>query len=1253
MNNNIGRLARAFSYHAVISSIIFFTVFSINIRGITSKGSEVQNYILKLSQPPHVICIQETLLNNDNEFHFQDYALINRNRLYNKGGGCAIYIHKTVTYRILTISDSHEYIKVHVEYESFQTTIVNYYNPCHTIMPSVLKEFLQDSHKNVLIVGDFNSHNSIWGSNKVDNNGKLIEEFLNQNDLVLLNDGSPTRYDMRFNSYSHIDLSISSSNIANKIKWQVLPENFDSDHFLLQIDISINDLLLDPSFTSHNLSRSYNRADWDLYFNLTEGIIEEEIKDDNVDVYYNNLIQYINRCANYTIPPYKPHPTHNPTPWWSKDCAKAIKARNRAKRKYQRTADLIDLVEYKKLKAIAQRTVRRARFTHWKKFCASLNHNTPTSKVWNKIKSTSCSELNINKTYPIKDQTGRFVDDPSLKSNIIANYFSQKLFIEDLNDTYPTIEKEDTHNQFLNDKLSIKELYTAINTASNSAQGPDNIKLILIKKAHNNFVKVILNFLNFVWETGNLPTSWHHAIVIPIPKPQKDKSMPNGYRPISLTCTFCKIMERIINSRLVWFLEKYNILCAEQSGFRPGRSVTDNTLKLQNDVIKAFVKKQFVCAVFMDLEGAFDAVRHSKLISILQATGIKGRMLRWICDFLRDRTFRVRMEGAVSDLKVTNRGLPQGSVISPTLFNIFIHNIQDSCSHSNLSIYADDLALWKAGANVSYIQEKVQFDINNLLAWSLKHDINISKEKTKFLIFSQKKKIHNIKLYLDKHDIERVNTFKFLGVYFESTLSWKTHIENLASRCFLRINMLRAITGSSCGANCRTLLVFYKQYIRPILEYGSELFNNSSKVYTKKLDIVQYLALRIITGAIKTTSLHALQTLCNERPLDINRNLIDEKYKIRLSIYNNPHLTKDCISNCWEFGVNSMICKQEPFYNRTLGVGQDCQVNKPSPIPPWYIPELEIDLTLHDDYTKKDSPHLLKCISLDRINTTYSNSLSIYTDGSKDPDTGITGASMCVPYFNVQSFSRLSPVSVCRAEQVAILMALNWIAQYKPLRVAIFSDSFSTLQLLQGNFFKASGIILEILLLHRDLLFGGTQIAFCWIPSHCDIAGNEVADLLAKKALKNSIIDICIAPDASEKRCERIKLHDQIWQMRWDRSNHGRFLYNSIRDVTKKRTFMDLPRKSEIIYNRLILGKAINNEILFTFNASLTNKCATCNQVDNVYHYLFECSKYINARKEFAEKLAPDTFMYTNIFDSSNTHLLLDFVKNTNMLNHM
>ena len=164
-----------------------------------------------------------------------------------------------------------------------------------------------------------------------------------------------------------------------------------------------------------------------------------------------------------------------------------------------------------------------------------------------------------------------------------------------------------------------------------------------------------------------------------------------------------------------------------------------------------------------------------------------------------------------------------------------MYSVKKNCAYTNISIYADDLALWKSGANAKYIYKKIiQLDINNIITWSIKHDIKISLEKTKFIIFSQKKKIRNVNLHIEKQEIERVDTFKFLGIHFGSSLSWKIHIENIVSRCFSSLNMLRAITGSSWGANNRTLLLFYKQYIRPVIEYGSELFNKSSTFYTKK-----------------------------------------------------------------------------------------------------------------------------------------------------------------------------------------------------------------------------------------------------------------------------------------------------------------------------------------------------------------------------------------------------------------------------------
>ena len=173
----------------------YITIWHINIRGIASKTDEIQHCLTQLDIPPQVICLQETFLKEDNEVHFHNYALINRNRREKKGGGCSIYIHNSLNFKLLNISDKFEYIKVHIQFEKFETTIIHFYNPPDTtIHDQIFTEFLEQPYKNILILGDFDAHNPIWGSNKTDCNGKSLQDFIEKNDLFLLNDGSPTRY---------------------------------------------------------------------------------------------------------------------------------------------------------------------------------------------------------------------------------------------------------------------------------------------------------------------------------------------------------------------------------------------------------------------------------------------------------------------------------------------------------------------------------------------------------------------------------------------------------------------------------------------------------------------------------------------------------------------------------------------------------------------------------------------------------------------------------------------------------------------------------------------------------------------------------------------------------------------------------------------------------------------------------------------------------------------------------------------------
>ena len=190
-------------------------------------------------------------------------------------------------------------------------------------------------------------------------------------------------------------------------------------------------------------------------------------------------------------------------------------------------------------------------------------------------------------------------------------------------------------------------------------------------------MKYIIKCLNIshIWTTGDFPEDWRLATVIPIPKPGKDHAEPTNYRPIALTSCLCKTLERMINKRLIWYLESNNLLSRYQSGFRAGRSTNDNLVRLETFIRDAFVKKEHVVAVFFDLEKAYDTTWRYGIMKDIHKLGLRGRLPTFIESFLADRTMQVRVGSTLSDLYDQEQGVPQGGVLSTTLFNIKINDI--------------------------------------------------------------------------------------------------------------------------------------------------------------------------------------------------------------------------------------------------------------------------------------------------------------------------------------------------------------------------------------------------------------------------------------------------------------------------------------------------------------------------------------------------------------------------------------------------
>ena len=340
-----------------------------------------------------------------------------------------------------------------------------------------------------------------------------------------------------------------------------------------------------------------------------------------------------------------------------------------------------NLENYRVFRAKARRTFRDSKRKSWKQYVSKLNSRTSIKKVWDMVrkihgkgKSASVNHLKKTNTHVTskKDIADTLADNFSEKSS--ENYSAKFRKIKDQQEKQKLKFTSDNTESY-NSKFSFSELTDALSKAHDSSQGPDDIHYQLLKHLPSSSPSILLEIYNSIWATGNIPKSWKEATIIPIPKPDKDHTDPSNYRPIALTSCVCKTMERMINDRLTWFLESNNIITNFQSGFRHQRSTNDHLVRLETFIREAFIKKVHLVSVFFDLEKAYDTTWKYGSMKDVHDIGLKGRLPLFLQNFLTDREFKVKVGSTLSELHNQEQGVPQGSILSVTLFSLKINNI--------------------------------------------------------------------------------------------------------------------------------------------------------------------------------------------------------------------------------------------------------------------------------------------------------------------------------------------------------------------------------------------------------------------------------------------------------------------------------------------------------------------------------------------------------------------------------------------------
>ena len=423
-----------------------------------------------------------------------------------------------------------------------------------------------------------------------------------------------------------------------------------------------------------------------------------------------------------------------------------------------------------------------------------------------------------------------------------------------------------SHSSFCSPFSPAECLADASNLTPSTAAGPDKVAYPMLKHLPRSGMDLLLYIFNLSWSSHSFPSIWKTYSIIPIHKMGKPLDSPASFRPISLISCVSKLFERIILSRLLFFLGSNSILSPRQAGFRSGRSTLDQILYLSQSISDGFNKPRPGSRTILstiDFSKAFDSVWHPALFHKRISAGLHPCFARWTQSFLSDRRACVVFQNHTGRSFRVRRGGPQGSVLGPVLFSLFINDLPVSLPSSvSCSFYADDLANWSS-SSVPTAVEATQGALFRLERWSEYWCLLLNPSKCEASFFSVDPHQANLQpnLLLLGSRLRFNPTPTFLGVTFDRTLFFTKHVSSLKAKFFPRLKALRCISASSWGPSKEFLSLLYKSFLRPVLTYASPgWFPFLSATDLTKLERLHLAAIRAITGCLSSSPIPLLLT---------------------------------------------------------------------------------------------------------------------------------------------------------------------------------------------------------------------------------------------------------------------------------------------------------------------------------------------------------------------------------------------------------
>ena len=824
-------------------------VFHLNARSIRNKLDELLVYLKSLAVKFHVLVLTESwLTDTDLSLNVPGYTAYHSFRKNRKGGGVSVLVDEELNSELLPkysiVNDLFEMCSVRVNVNKQPYNILGVYRPPDKSCVDFNRIFFELIDVNEItdsfsiFLGDFNIN--LLPSNLPDATETYVSEFRSLHFLPYIS--LPTH--VNDNSLSLIDHIWINS--LTPCKSGVFPIQI-SDHF--PIFISVPNIFLKKSETRRCEFRCHDEKSIEHFKVSTRELLNDFYihADLPVDIRWSKLCQLLlsayKKCCPIKVKNVSVKRLNNP--WMSDDLHAFINRKHELDRLSRTDSSLIKLYKYyRNLTPIKICTAKRDYFKLKFERCTG-----DIKKTWNSINKILRPnvERNIISEVLVGDER---ISDPLLLPQYFNDHYTtvaNKLAIKiPHSNVDPTELVENSCNSFVYFPTDCHEIKSIIMSFKSKGGNINSIPNFMFKHVASEISPLLSDLINESFAKGSFPDVLKIARVIPIFKAGQ-KDVISNYRPISTLPFLTKIFERVVSVRLTNFFLRFGILSEQQFGFRKGRSTVDAVLRYTDEVYEALNYGQSVVSVLLDLSKAFDTVDHQILINKLNKIGIRGISLQWIKSYLTNRVQYVEINGKKSTEQPITIGVPQGSILGPLLFLIYINDMSKCSEKLSFVHFADDTTVFIRGASVAGIVPALNAELQKVDSWLCSNKLSLNLEKTVYMVHTNKLDSYNSRVTIRNTDICKVDSAKFLGIIVDDKLKFKNHVSEICSKMSKTCGVLRRLASIVPSQVLRSI---YLSLVYPYIVYGVEVWGDCCKTKLNRLCSIQDRCVKLLGSNI-------------------------------------------------------------------------------------------------------------------------------------------------------------------------------------------------------------------------------------------------------------------------------------------------------------------------------------------------------------------------------------------------------------------